>query len=50
MDFDDGRPRFTMSPDDGVSDPSSLWENNCGATKKTCSGGIEYYGGQGECG
>jgi hypothetical protein len=26
----------------------ALWENNCGATQKTCNG-MNYYGGYGEC-
>jgi hypothetical protein len=42
----------TRSPADydwDKSDPTSLWTNNCDATKKECSG-YEYWGGAGECG
>jgi hypothetical protein len=43
---------FASSPADydyDHSDPTSLWENDCDATSKTCSG-LEYWGGKGECG
>jgi hypothetical protein len=42
----------TESPvnvDEGVTNPTSLWQNDCGATEKTCSG-FDYYGGTNECG
>jgi hypothetical protein len=31
------------------SDPTSLWSNNCEATKRECAG-FNYYGGAGQCG
>jgi hypothetical protein len=47
--FDDGRPKpATANIDEGVTDPSELWENNCGASVKTCQG-HRYYGGHNEC-
>jgi hypothetical protein len=52
-DFDNGEPRDwpSASPgnyDHGVEDPTSLWENDCGATKRHCSG-LPYYGGYNQC-
>jgi hypothetical protein len=51
--FDDGTAGFpTESPAyyDGpeVENPSELWENNCGATEKSCAGQA-YFGGHNEC-
>jgi hypothetical protein len=52
--FDDGTSGVTIateSPgnyDIGVENPTEFWENNCGATQKTCAG-RPYYGGHGEC-
>jgi hypothetical protein len=34
--------------DAGIEDPSGLWDNNCGATKKSCVG-FDYYGGFNQC-
>jgi hypothetical protein len=46
-------PQFPeISPanyDTGVSNPDSLWETDCAATKKAC-GNRFYYGGYNECG
>jgi hypothetical protein len=52
--FDDGTAGFpTESPAfyDGsdVPNPSELWQNDCGATQKECSG-FHYFGGLNECG
>jgi hypothetical protein len=47
--FDDGRPVSTGNYDAGVTDPTSLWENNCDASRKTCQLN-QYYGGYNECG
>jgi hypothetical protein len=47
--FNDGRPETTGNYDAGEIDPTSLWENNCGATRKTCNTD-QYYGGYNECG
>jgi hypothetical protein len=41
----------TESPadyDNGMANPSTLWQNDCGATEKTCQGNT-YFGGHGEC-
>jgi hypothetical protein len=46
--FNDGRPSTTNDFDDEEENPTLLWENNCGATQKTCAG-YEYFGGHGEC-
>jgi hypothetical protein len=46
--FDDGVEHVLCeSPadyDNGEADVTRYWDNNCGATKKTCAG-QEYYGG-----
>ena len=42
-------PTFTGNYDEGVANPTALWENNCGATEKTCQG-HQYFGGYNECG
>jgi len=34
MEFDDGTTPSIGNPDEGVEDPTSLWESNCGATEK----------------
>jgi hypothetical protein len=34
--FEDGNPVQEADYDQGVADPMALWENNCGATQKTC--------------
>jgi len=54
MEFDDGSyvppatsPAFYDQNEEG--DATRFWDNDCGATKKTCSG-FPYWGGAGECG
>jgi hypothetical protein len=42
----------TISPGDYDRDhtnPTSLWTNDCGASRKSCNGNF-YYGGHNECG
>jgi hypothetical protein len=34
--FEDGNPIVEADYDEGVADPMEHWENNCGATQKTC--------------
>jgi hypothetical protein len=34
--------------DEGVENPMELWQNNCGATEKSCQG-HQYFGGHNEC-
>jgi hypothetical protein len=48
-DFEDGRNPNMIDVDEDVENPSQLWENDCGATQKTC-GGMQYFGGKNECG
>jgi hypothetical protein len=51
FEFDDGSFEYpTSSPAqyDDIDNPTSLWENDCGATQKECSG-FKYYGGHNEC-
>jgi hypothetical protein len=54
FEFDDGMFEYpTSSPayyynDEDEENPTGLWENDCGATRKECSG-FHYYGGHGEC-
>jgi hypothetical protein len=36
--FGEGRTTDINDVDEGVENPSALWQNNCGATEKTCSG------------
>jgi hypothetical protein len=38
----------TRDYDEGESNPTSLWTNNCGATEKECYG-FKYFGGHGQC-
>jgi hypothetical protein len=48
----EGETPVLTSPADydcDVSDPTSLWLNDCDATKKTCAG-FDYWGGHNECG
>jgi hypothetical protein len=52
--FDNGEPQYDESNNPGNYDydqlnPTSLWENDCGATLKQCVG-FNYYGGFNECG
>jgi hypothetical protein len=50
--FDDGTPKTWPETSPAVYDPSenpsANWENDCGASRKTCSG-FHYYGGYNEC-
>jgi hypothetical protein len=50
--FDDGTPRVwpTESPAryDESENPTANWDNDCGATEKTCSG-FPYWGGHNQC-
>jgi hypothetical protein len=49
--FDDGNTQPLESPadyDNGDTDATRFWDNNCGATKKQCAG-QDYYGGYNEC-
>jgi hypothetical protein len=42
----------TESPvnvDEGVRNPTELWQNDCGATEKECAG-FKFFGGHNECG
>jgi hypothetical protein len=41
-------PVFTGNYDEGVANPTALWENNCDASEKTCQG-HQYFGGFNEC-
>jgi hypothetical protein len=43
--------RPTTSPanyDQGEENPTGLWENDCSATERECSG-LKYYGGYNQC-
>jgi hypothetical protein len=34
--FSEGRETDIMNVDEGVENPTELWQNNCGATERTC--------------
>jgi hypothetical protein len=38
----------TRDYDEGKTNPTQYWTNNCGATEKECYG-FKYYGGHGQC-